>query len=112
MKSPKVGLITFGDERSHEWEKVFKNLTVPRHEAAIEYFKALPIELLAAKNVARTKQEIDAQVDVLKAAKVEVLVAHVPCWTAPNLVVRGIQGMDLPTIVLSNKSPATHGSVG
>ncbi len=112
MNSPRVGLITFGDERPHEWEKVFKNLTVPRHDAAIAYFNTLPVQLFAASGVVRTKQEIDAQVDELKAAKVEVLVAHVPCWTGPNLVVRGIQGMDLPTVVLSNKSPATHGSVG
>ena len=24
MKAPKLGLITFGDERPHEWEKVFR----------------------------------------------------------------------------------------
>ena len=112
MSNPKVGLITFGDERAHEWEKVFKNLTEPRHRQAIDYFKTLPIELCADENVARTKQDIDGQVDRLRAAGVEAFVAHVPCWTAPNLVVRGIQRMDLPTAVISNKSPATHGTVG
>ena len=112
MSNPKVGLITFGDERAHEWEKVFKNLTEPRHRQAIDYFKTLPIELCANENVARTKQDIDGQVDRLRAEGVEAFVAHVPCWTAPNLVVRGIQRMDLPTAVVSNKSPATHGTVG
>jgi len=112
MSAPKVGLITFGDERPHEWEKLFKGLTVPRHQAACEYFQSLPIELHAAPEVARTKDEIDAQVDVLKAAGAEAFVAHVPCWTAPNLVVRGVQRMSLPTALVSNKSPATHGTVG
>ncbi len=112
MSHPKVGMITFGDERPHEWEKVFKNLTEPRHRQAIDYFKTLPIELYAADQVARTKQDIDGQVDRLHAAGVEAFVAHVPCWTAPNLVVRGVQRMNLPTAVVSNRSPATHGTVG
>lgn len=109
---PKVGLITFGDERQYEWEKVFKNLTVPRHDSAIEYFSKLPIDLIVAESVARTRAEIREQVDHLLASKVDVLVAHVPCWTSPNLVVYGIQRLNLPTILLSNKSPATHGTVG
>lgn len=112
MNPPKVGLITFGDERAHEWEKVFRRLTEPRHRQAIDYFKTLPVELYADDRVARTKQEIDVQVEQLQAAGVEGLVAHVPCWTAPNLAVRGVQRMDLPTVLLSNKSPATHGMVG
>ena len=112
MTYPKVGLITFGDERAHEWAKVFKNLTEPRHRQAIDYFKSLPIELCADENVARTKQDIDGQVDRLRAAGVESFIAHVPCWTAPNLVVRGVQRMNLPTALVSNASPATHGTVG
>ncbi len=51
-------------------------------------------------------------VAALRAARVEALVAHVPCWTAPNLVLHGVQSMGLPTILLSNKSAATHGTVG
>ena len=33
MTQPKVGLITFGDHRTHEWEQVFKKMTEPRHAA-------------------------------------------------------------------------------
>jgi L-fucose isomerase len=112
MTEPKIGLITFGDNRPHEWEKVFKELTEPRHEQAVEYFKRLPVELHASDRVARHKDEIDAQADALVAAGVHALVAHAPCWTSPNLVVRGIQRLHLPTIVLTNRSPATHGMVG
>ncbi len=35
-----------------------------------------------------------------------------PCWTAPNLVLYGVQQMGLPTVLLSNKSAGTHGTVG
>jgi len=112
MAEPKVGLITFGDNRAHEWENVFQKLTEPRHQQAIEYFERLPIELHASDQVARHKDEIDAQVDALLASGIEAFVAHTPCWTSPNLVVRGIQRLGLPTLVLTNKSPATHGMVG
>jgi len=112
MTEPKVGLITFGDNRPHEWETVFQQLTEPRHQQAVEYLERLPIELHASDQVARTKDEIDAQVDALLAAGVEAFVAHTPCWTPPNLVVRGIQRLGVATVVLSNKSPATHGLVG
>ncbi len=112
MNEPKVGLITFGDNRTHEWEHVFKQLTESRHQQAIEYFERLPVRLHASEQVARQKDEIDAQVDSLLASGVETFVAHTPCWTSPNLVVRGIQRLNLPTIVLTNKSPATHGMVG
>ncbi len=112
MSLPKVGLITFGDNRKHEWEHYFRGLTEPRHQEAITYFLSLPIELHAVENVARTKDEIDAQVDGLRAAGVEALVAHLPCWTTPNLVVRGIQRLNLPTVVIGNKHPSTHSTVG
>ncbi len=112
MNQPKVGLMTFGDNRKHEWENYFRGLTEPRHRQAIDYFQSLPVELHTSEEVARTKEEIDGQVDRLKAAGVEALVAHVPCWTSPNLVVRGIQGLALPTVVISNKHPSTHGTVG
>jgi L-fucose isomerase len=112
MTEPKVGLITFGDNREHEWEHVFKDMTETRHQLAIEYFKTVPVELHAADKVARHKDEIDDQVDALLVAGVESFIAHTPCWTSPNLVVRGIQGIELPTVVLTNTSPATHGTVG
>ncbi len=70
------------------------------------------MNLLADTAVARTKEQIDSQVDALRAAGVEVLVAHTPCWTSPNLVVRGIQRLNLPTVLLGNKHPGTHSTVG
>jgi len=112
MNAPRVGLMTFGDAREHEWEKLFRELTEPRHQRIREYFTALSVELHSCENVARTKDQIDAQVDELKTAGAEVFIAHVPCWTSPNLVVRGVQRMDLPTILVSNKHPGTHGIVG
>ncbi len=38
MSQPKVGLITFGDHRAHEWEHVFKKMTEPRHAKAVSFF--------------------------------------------------------------------------
>jgi len=112
MSQPKIGLITFGDHRVHEWEHVFRKMTEPRHQEAVAYFETLPVELVVHEAVARTKDQIDAQVDELRAAGVEVLVAHTPCWTSPNLVVRGIQRLDLPTVLVGNKHPGTHSTVG
>jgi L-fucose isomerase len=112
MSQSKIGLITFGDNRQHEWEHVFKHMTEPRHREAVAYFDQLPVELVVSKSVARTKTQIDAQVDVLRAEGVEVLVAHTPCWTSPNLVVRGIQRLNLPTVLIGNKHPGTHSTVG
>jgi L-fucose isomerase len=112
MKQPKVGLITFGDHRTHEWEHVFKKMTEPRHAAAIAFFEELSIELVADTAVARTKEQIDSQVDALRVMGVEALVAHTPCWTSPNLVVRGVQRLNLPTVILGNKHPGTHSTVG
>jgi len=112
MSEPKVALMTFGDERPNEWEKVFGPLTIPRHQQALDYLKSLPISVHTFEEVARTKTQIDDQVDRLRAQGVEVFVAHIPCWTSPNLVVRGIQRMDLPTIIITSKSAATHGCVG
>jgi L-fucose isomerase len=109
---PKIGLITFGDNRAHEWEHVFRRMTEPRHEAAVAFFGRLPVELVAHPTVARHKEEIDEQIDTLKAAGVEAFVAHTPCWTSPNLVVRGVQRLDRPTLMLTNRDPGTHGTVG
>lgn len=112
MTRPKVGLITFGDHRTHEWERVFRQMTEPRHQEAVTYFEQLPVELVADEAVARTKTQIDAQVDALQTVGVEALVAHIPCWTSPNLVVRGIQRLNLPAVLLGNKHPGTHSTVG
>jgi len=112
MSQPRIGLITFGDNRQHEWEHVFKKMTEPRHQEAVAYFGQLPVELVADEAVARTKIEIDAQADALRAKGVEALIAHTPCWTSPNLVVRGIQRLNLPTVLIGNKHPGTHSTVG
>lgn len=109
---PKVGLITFGDHREHEWSHVFKALAEPRHKKLVDYLKTLPIELLSHSDVARHKEEIDAQTALLRQAGAEVLIAYTPCWTSPNLGVRGIQAMNLPTVVYTTIEPGTHGSVG
>ncbi|MCP4710880.1 MAG: L-fucose isomerase, partial [Planctomycetes bacterium] len=112
MTQPKVALMTFGDVREHEWNNLFASLTKPRHKNIIKYLKKLPIELLAFDSIARTKEQIDAQVAQSKADGAEIFIAHIPCWTSPNLVVRGIQGMNLPTALVSNRHPGTHGTVG
>ena len=112
MAKPKVGLMTFGDERQYMWDGYFGALTTPRHQEAIAYLGSLAIELHAFDEVARSKQEIDRQVAALKAVGVEALFAHTPCWATPNLVVRGVQLLDVPTVVMTSKSAATHGMVG
>ncbi|MFC1879295.1 L-fucose/L-arabinose isomerase family protein [Chloroflexota bacterium] len=112
MSNPKAGLMTFGDAREHEWKNLFRRLTEPRHQKIVEYFSGQPVDLHYFEDIARTKDQIDAQVDKLKALGVEALIVHLPCWTSPNLVVRGVQRMELPTILVSNKHPGTHGTVG
>ena len=112
MTNPKVALMTFGDAREHEWNNLFRSLTEPRHLQIIEYLNKLPLELHSFEDVARTQEQIDTQVDQLKAKGVTAFIAHIPCWTFPNLVVRGIQRMNLPTILVSNRDPGTHGTVG
>jgi L-fucose isomerase len=114
MAAPKIGLITFGDERAHEWEKIFRRLTEGKHAEALAFFHGLgdAVELYASEAVARTRADIEGQAAALVTAGAEVLVAHTPCWTAPNLVLHGVQAAGLPTVLLSNKSAATHGTVG
>lgn len=112
MNEPKVGLMTFGDARKHEWDNLFRGLTEPRHQQIVDYLQGLSLEVHAFPDVARTRDQIDAQVDRLRAAGAECLVAHLPCWTAPNLVVRGVQRLGLPTALVSNRDPGTHGTVG
>lgn len=112
MVNPRIGLMTFGDERDYMWEGYFGPLTLPRHEEAIARLEDLPLDVLSFCEVARSKDEIDRQVRELKAAGAEALFAHTPCWCTPNLAVRAIQGLDLPTVVMTSKSAATHGMVG
>jgi L-fucose isomerase len=112
MSKPKVGLMTFGDERDYMWEGYFGGLTKPRHQQAVQYLRGLPLELVAFEKVARSKPEVDRQVRELRNAGVEALFAHTPCWATPNVVVRAVQGLDLPTVVMTSKSAATHGMVG
>lgn len=112
MSNPKVGFMTFGDHRGPEWGKVFERMTVPRHQKATEILKSLPIELVSYPEVARTRDEINAQVDGLKAQGIELFIVHTPCWTSPNLVVHGVQRMDTFTIILGNRDMGTHGCVG
>ena len=112
MSQPKIGLITFGDNRHHEWEHVFKQITEPRHREAAAYFEQLRIIGLRWLSVRGGTTQIDSQVDALSTEGVEGLVAHTPCWTSPNLVVRGIQRLNLPTVLIGNKHPGTHSTVG
>lgn len=112
MRPPLVGLMTIGDPREHEWQHYFRGLTEPRHEQAVRYFQGLPVELHAADGVARANGEIDRQADALKAAGVEALVVHIPCWTFPNLTARVVQRLGVPTLLISNKHAGTHGTVG
>ncbi len=112
MDKAKVAIITFGDYRKNEWEKVFKRITEPRHKKAIDNLKKLNVEVLYKEEVSRTREQITEAVDDLKRQGAEIFVAHTPCWTSPNLVVYGVQRMKLPTIVLGNRDAATHGNVG
>lgn len=112
MSRPRIGLITFGDHRGPEWERVFRNMTVPRHLLATECLASLPVDLVSFPDVARTRDEINTQVDSLKASGIELFIAHTPCWTSPNLVVHGVQRMGIFTVVLGNREMGTHGCVG
>jgi len=112
MNKPKIGIITFGDNRDPEWNKVFKQMTVPRHDLAVEMLKTLPIEVISVKEPARSREEINNQVDLLKNEGIDVFIAHTPCWTSPNLVVHGVQRMEMFTIMLGNRDMSTHGCVG
>lgn len=112
MDVPRVGLVTFGDERDDMWEKVFKGLSEPRHKEVREYLQSLPIELYSNDEVARSREQINEQIDDLGSFKVDVLIVHTPCWTSPNLVLHGVQRLDMPVVLITSKSAATHGMVG
>jgi L-fucose isomerase len=104
--------MTFGDERDYMWDGYFGPLTKPRHDQARDYLSGLSLELVASEEVARTREGVDTQVRELKAAGVEALFAHTPCWATPNLAVRAIRELGLPTVVMTSTSAATHGMVG
>ncbi len=112
MEKPRVGLVTFGDERDDMWDKVFKNLAEPRHAELRDYLKTLPIELHSFAEVARSREDINGQVDQLRGSQVDMMIAHTPCWTSPNLVLHGVQRLGLPVALMTSKSAATHGMVG
>jgi L-fucose isomerase len=109
---PKVALMTFGDERDYMWEGYFAALTEPRHEEAVTYLRSLPLDVIAFDAVARSKQVVDSQVRELQAAGAEALFVHLPCWATPNIVVRAVQSLALPTVTMTSRSAATHGTVG
>ncbi|GAA0181285.1 L-fucose/L-arabinose isomerase family protein [Clostridium sediminicola] len=112
MSKPRVGLITFGDPRDHEYNNFFKRYAEPKYFDGIEYFSSLPIDLVYGEKVACTIQDIDEQVDMLKKAGVESYIAYNPCWSWPNMVVRSVIALDLPTVLVTNCDPGTHGTVG
>ncbi|MCF7942627.1 MAG: L-fucose isomerase [Spirochaetia bacterium] len=112
MDYPKVGIMTFGDHRGPEWDTVFSTMTIPRHAKAVELLTSLPLEVISFPEVARTRDQIDEQVDALKHAGIELFIVHTPCWTSPNLVVHGVQRMGAYTIIIGNRDMGTHGCVG
>ena len=112
MGKPRIGLMTFGDEREYMWDGYFGPLTQPRHEEAREYLASLPLELIAFDEVARSRGLIEQQIKALQDAGAEALFAHTPCWCTPNLSSGAIQRLGLPTVVMTSTSAATHGMVG
>lgn len=112
MRSPRVALITYGDEREFEYYKLYEKHTQPRHEQAVMTLKSWGMTVLTCGEVARTKAQIDQQTAELRAQQPDVLIAHVPCWVSPNMACRGIEQIGLPTALVSNDSPATHATVG
>ena len=112
MNLPKVGMITFGDPREHEWRTVFSKVAIPRHEQALEFFKQFDMEVFTCGSVACNAKDIEEQAKELKAKGAEIFLGHIPCWTWPNLVVRAAQAMDMPTVLVANDDPGTHATVG
>lgn len=112
MSLPKVGMITFSDPREHEYNVLYKDKTAAYIQKAVNYFNDREMQLYTFNTAARSIDEINKQTEELKAKGVEVFIAYIPCWTWPNGVVRGVLNMGLPTILLSNDDPSTHGTVG
>lgn len=112
MTKPIIGMITIGDPREHEWNNVFKNLALDRHEKAIKVLKQLPVELHTFSELPRSIEGIKEQVAKLKQQQVELFVLHIACWTWPNLATVAVQQMDLPTVLFANRETGSHATVG
>lgn len=112
MQKPKVGMITIGDPREHEWNNVFKALATDRHQKAITTLKQLPIELCCFEELPRSIKAIKEQAEQMKSQGVETLVIHIACWTWPNLATVAAQEMGLPTILFANRETGSHATVG
>lgn len=111
MTLPRIGLMTFGDMRQDMWENYFKQRVVPLHRQAIDFLAGLPIELQAFEDVARSREIINAQVDALRAARVEALLVHTPAWCFANEVVRAVELLGVPTVLVGNRRMETMGGV-
>lgn len=112
MTKPIVGMITIGDPREHEWNNVFKDLALDRHEKAIQVLKQLPIKLHAFKELPRNIEMIKEQVALLRQNKIEIFILHIACWTWPNLATVAVQQMGLPTVLFANRETGSHATVG
>ncbi|QSX07697.1 L-fucose isomerase [Alkalibacter rhizosphaerae] len=112
MMQSKVAVMTFGDPREHEWNSFIKNYAIPRHKQAVEYLKSRSIDVIYNEELPRSNAEIDLQIEEMKKKNPEVFIAHVSTWAWPSMVVRAVQTMNLPTILLGNDHPGTASLVG
>ncbi len=108
----KVAIMTFGDPREHEWKSFISKYAIPRHKQAIDFFKKKSLEVIHLETLPRSNAEIDEQVDYFKSKGAEVFIAHTSTWSWPSMVVRAVQRMGLPTILLGNDHPGTASTVG
>ncbi len=112
MRKPRVAIITYGDEREHEYNVLYKKLVEPRHELAKQWVINNGFDVIECGKPARSKTSISEQVDYIRSQNPDVLIAHIPCWSLPNMVCRGVELLGIPTALVSNDSPSTHGTVG
>lgn len=112
METLKVAIMTFGDPRDHEWKSFISNYAIPRHKQAIEFFENKSLEVIALDSLPRSNKEIDEQVEYFKSQGAEAFIAHTSTWSWPSMVVRAVQKMDLPTVLLGNDHPGTASTVG
>lgn len=112
MSLPKVAIMTFGDPREHEWKSFISGYAIPRHKQAIDFFSSKSIDVIYCEELPRSNAEIDEQAEILKAKGAEVFIAHTSTWAWPSMVVRAVQKMGLPTVLLGNNHPGTASTVG
>lgn len=112
MSLPKVAIMTFGDPRDHEWKSFISGYAIPRHKQAIEFFSARSMEVIYCENLPRSNAEIDEQIEFFKSKGAEAFIAHTSTWAWPSMVVRAVQKMGLPTVLLGNDHPGTASTVG